>query len=265
MRFRAPFATLFAIAVVVLSLALPARADFEAGRSLFAQGKHEAAFREFKRLAAEGHAGAQSRLAEMYFAGRGVGRDVAAALRWFRAAAERGDIPAQVNLGMILAQGGDPAEAVKWLRRAAGQGDADAMANLATLYLTGRGVAPDPVEGLRWFARAAALGNPETQLQLGQLYAQGVTGAADTDKAILWLRRAANQGHAPAQIRLGALYAGEADKARDVVRAYKWLHMAVMQGAEEASPALADLAGKMTPDQITAAKRLAGKWQPGAE
>lgn len=250
--------------MIVAGSAAPARADFETAQASFARGEYVAAFREFERLAGKGHAGAQSRLAEMYFSGRGVERDVEAAVRWFRAAAEQGDIAAQVNFGTLLAQGGDPSNGARWFRRAAEQGDADGMTSLATLYLLGRGVDPDPERGLFWFRKAAALGSPETQLRLALLYARGVTGQPDVGAAIEWMRRAANQGYAPAQMRLGAIYAEGRGVPRDVVPAYKWFHMALMQGAEEAAPAIETLAAEMTSEQIDRAKKMAGAWSPGA-
>jgi len=41
----------------------------------------------------------------MYGEGRGVPQDFAEAARWYRRAAERGDAPAQYNLGLAYARG----------------------------------------------------------------------------------------------------------------------------------------------------------------
>ena len=66
----------------------------------------------------------------MYANGRGVPRDDAEAVRWFRLAAEQGTAIAQYNLGVAYATGrGVPQDYVSahmWLNLAAEAGDEDA-------------------------------------------------------------------------------------------------------------------------------------------
>ena len=61
-----------------------------------------------------------------YLNGDGVPRDYAAAVRWFRKAADQGFPEAQTNLGFMYAKGlgvpQDYTEAMKWCRKAADQG-----------------------------------------------------------------------------------------------------------------------------------------------
>ena len=61
-----------------------------------------------------------------------------------REKAEKGDAIAQFNLGLVYVKGRgvpkDEAEAVKWFRKAADQGDAQAQFNLGVTYAKGRGV-----------------------------------------------------------------------------------------------------------------------------
>ena len=83
---------------------------------------------EIRRLAEKGDARAQLELGLMYANGEGVLKDDAEAVRWYRLAAEQGHAGAQNNLGLMYANGEgvaqDLAEAVKWYRLAAEQGDA---------------------------------------------------------------------------------------------------------------------------------------------
>ena len=63
----------------------------------------------------------------MYDEGQGVAQDYKEAAKWYRLAAERGDLLAQVILGFLHAKGQegippDYKEAAKWYRLAAGQG-----------------------------------------------------------------------------------------------------------------------------------------------
>ena len=64
----------------------------------------------------------------LYRDGRGVARDDAEAVRWFRRAAEQGHNDGQNNLGRMYSNGRgvrrDRVEVVGWYRRAAEQGDA---------------------------------------------------------------------------------------------------------------------------------------------
>src|SRR5664279_4099972 len=76
------------------------------------------ALRWFRKAAEQGHAGAQSRLGDMYSIGRGVRQDYAEALRWYRKAAEQGDVGAEIWLGFMYLKGRgtrqDYDEAARW-------------------------------------------------------------------------------------------------------------------------------------------------------
>ncbi len=80
-----------ALAVALLvSLAAPAWAGFDEGLAAYERGDYETAVREFKSLAEQGNALAQSILGGMYDEGQGVPQDYAEAVRWYRRAAEQG-------------------------------------------------------------------------------------------------------------------------------------------------------------------------------
>jgi TPR repeat protein len=55
----------------------------------------------------------------------------------------------------------DARVAARWYRRAAEQGNVEAQNNLGVLYATGRGVPHDDVQAYYWFALAAAEGYPD--------------------------------------------------------------------------------------------------------
>ncbi|MBF0123723.1 MAG: sel1 repeat family protein [Magnetococcales bacterium] len=81
------------------------------------------------------------------------------------AAAEAGDIEAQVNLGIMYAQGqGVPrndAEAVKWFQKAADRGHAQAQFLLGMAHALGLGVPQDLVQACLWFYLALLQGEPD--------------------------------------------------------------------------------------------------------
>ena len=100
----------------------------------------------------------------MYDTGRGVPRDDAEAMRWYRLGAAQGRALAQHNLGLMYGTGRgvprDDAEAMRWYRLAAAQGEARAQNNLGFLYVTGRGVPQDDVQAHMWFTLAASRYSP---------------------------------------------------------------------------------------------------------
>ena len=105
--------------------------------------------------------------------GRGVARDDAEAVRWYRRAAEQGFAHAQSSLGVMYSNGRggrqDHAEAVRRYRQAAEQGFAHAQNNLGIMYEYGRGVRRDRVEAVRWYRMAAEQGREDAQKALDRL------------------------------------------------------------------------------------------------
>jgi uncharacterized protein len=89
--------------------------------------------------------------------------DFSRAARWFRAAAEQGNAPAQHALAILDSKGlGVPLdrnEAARWERLAAQQGYSNAETGLAHFYETGEGVPLDYVSAYEWYSRASAAGD----------------------------------------------------------------------------------------------------------
>jgi len=123
------------------------------------RGDYATAFRAWRRLAEQGHAGAQMALGYMYHAGHGVPQDYAVAAQWYRRAAEQGHAIAQSNLCALYGQGRgvsqDYTVAAQWCRRAAEQGFVGGQINLGSLYENGHGVPRDLVLAYMWYALAA--------------------------------------------------------------------------------------------------------------
>ncbi len=88
-----------------LGLTAPAWADYNAGLAAYKQGDYATAVGEWRPLAKQGHAHAQSILGVMYRKGQGVPQDDAESVRWSRKAAEQGIAGAQRNLGVMYSQG----------------------------------------------------------------------------------------------------------------------------------------------------------------
>ena len=109
----------------------------------------------------QGDASAQVALGLMYDSGRGIPRDYAAAMTWYRKAADQHNASAQSSLGFMyaLGHGVRQAAAMAWYRKAADQGDTSAQTALGFMYYDGQGVLRDNVVAHMWFNLAAAGGN----------------------------------------------------------------------------------------------------------
>lgn len=132
-----------------------------------------AAARWFRRAAEHHHAPSQYRLATLYERGSGVEKDMAAAERLYRSAAGQGNVKAMHNLGVLLINRKDePTDypaAAKLFRQAADHGFSDSQYNLAILYEQGLGVGRDLLQAYRWFALCARSGDAQAAAQRDRL------------------------------------------------------------------------------------------------
>ena len=97
--------------------------------------------------------------------------DFATALKEWKPLAEKGDVDAQTNLGLMYQNGWgvpqDDKEAVYWYKLAAEQGDAKAQYNLGIMYDVGEGVIKDYVYAHMWGNIASMNGNDKGETLRG--------------------------------------------------------------------------------------------------
>lgn len=130
--------------------------------------------------------------------------DGKAAVRYYREAAEQGDIYAQRMLGSCYYNTKDYADAIEWYRLAVecGRPGAEAKANAVEQKLKEREERQKADEAFAALHEVAEQGDAEAQFELGELYYK--SGAYL--ESINWYRKAAEQGHAGAQYVLGGYY-----------------------------------------------------------
>ena len=185
--------------------------------------------------------------------------------------AEAGDASAQYALGLRCREGKgvakDIAQALTWFRKAAEQGNAGAQFNLGAMYAVGEGVPKDAVQATAWYRKAAEQGQADAQSRLGEMYFDGHGVHKDATLAASWFRKAAAQGQADAQFRLGLEYAFGTGVPNDFIQAYMWANLAAAHGSDEkakiASKLRDDISERMSPTQIAEAQRLTREWKPG--
>ena len=179
---------------------------------------------------------AQQQLGQLYFEGRHTPPNMSEALRWFGRAAINGAPFAQAWLGDVLSNGDgvirDPAAAMDWYRRAAEGGFLPALS-----IVTDEAASSTPEEQQRIFSlwlAAAEAGDGLAQRMVGDLTLRGVGTEASPDQAAAWLRRAADQGDTPAKIILASLYLQDQAAPRDANEPIDLLRQAAEQGDADA-------------------------------
>lgn len=121
----------------------------------------------------------------------------------------------------------DPATAVLWYRQAALSGDAGAEENMGRLDWYGvDGVAEDQPEAVGWFQKAAAQGKPWSEGMLSYAYRVGIGVPEDYDTSYAWAKKAAVQGDALSENTVGySMLFGRA-VPQDIQQACVWLQLA---------------------------------------
>ncbi len=186
------------------------------------------------------------------------------------------------------------------MRRAALEGDPNAVYELASRAADGVGMARDPKLALQLFERAAAAGHAPSQFRVANLYEKGIAVPRDARQAVAWYRRAAEQGNAKAMHNLAVLLAEGADGKpdfadaarlfrsaaelgvrdsqynlavllgrglgleQDLPQAYVWFAVAARQGDAEAGRKRDEIAARLSPGDLAAARNAAENWKPRA-
>jgi TPR repeat protein len=252
------------------------------------QPSHQITVDQLWRPAHRGDPAAQYKLGLMYGSGNGIEKNLTAAAKWYRRAADQGHAKAQAMLGVLFNTGqGVPQshiEAIKWWRRAAKQGDLDARFNLGMAYWKGEGVTQDFDKATALFRSMAPAGSsyarsvlgtrsvppaantrtrPQPQTRSTRLTnpSSSMTGEADFDAYL----SAAQAGDANAQSQVGYMYAVGLGVERDLVQAHRWTNIAaaLLPAGKMRDSSIGNrnaAAAQMSPEQILKAQRLARDW-----
>jgi S1-C subfamily serine protease len=153
-------------------------------------------------------------------------------------------------------------EAARWYRKAAEQGDIAAINKLGGMYEWGRGVPQNYAEAVKWYRKSADKDATWGYYKLGGMYYLGRGVPQNYSEAARWYRKAAEQDDADAQLSLGVMYDNGQGVPQNYVQAHTWFNLAASHAADqkERDQALKNrdiVAAKMTPAQIAEAQRLA--------
>jgi len=175
-----------------------------------------------------------------------------------RTAALKGDPTAAYEIGVRFAEGKGVAanfeDAAKWYDRAAQAGLIPAVFRLGTFYEKGLGVKKDPEIARRYYMMAAERGNAKAMHNLAVLDADGGGKGANYKSASQWFRKAAERGVADSQFNLAVLYARGIGVEQNLAESYKWFSLAAAQGDADAGRKRDDVARRLDPQSLAAAK-----------
>jgi TPR repeat protein len=216
-------------------------------------------------------------LAEKYQFGKGVPKDLAQSVYWYRKAADHGDPNAQVQLGYFYFKGigveRDPIEAAKWFARAVGTGSPTAKLDLAVLYLRGTGVPRDPELALTFLNDLALKGDARAEAYLGIMYQNGFGVPQDHAIAEKWFAKSAKGNSPEGQFGMGVLYSNAPQHEHDFRKAADLLRRSAQAGYVPALHALGVLLldhpeiAQNRPDEALSVLRRAaeaGSWRASA-
>lgn len=152
-----------------------------------------------------------------------------------KGAAEKGYVPAMMNLGYLYMGGKyirwNYDEAFRWFSLAAEKGVAEAQLQLGGCYHYGLGVTPNYSMAARYYRLAAEQTNYVAMKSLGFLLMNGYGVDKNLDEAKYWLERAATEGkNRRAMFNLGALYSGKYPDTNAMAEAFRWFKQSAELG-----------------------------------
>jgi len=154
------------------------------------------AVRWFLRSANAGNPSGQNHLGVCLCTGRGMRRDDAEALRWFKRALVQSYPVAPNNIASVYADRGNNRRAMYWYQRAVACGDGDALVEVGRRYYAGVGVRRDPEQAVRCFRKAitsrniSQAGREDAMFHLGIAFHEGRGVKQSNARAIKWLSQA---------------------------------------------------------------------------
>ena len=127
------------------------------------------------------------------------------ALRWFEAAAAKGNDHAKVQAGLVLSNrrgDGDAARAFEYFKSAADNGNSEGKFTAGECYYLGKGTNVDVAKALELLQEAAAMHEPRAMDLLGTHFRR----AKDYQKAKAYFEEATQLGFVRSMVNLGVLY-----------------------------------------------------------
>ena len=164
--------------------------------------EYDKALEWFGKAEEQGDSDTKYYLAEMYYYGEGVERDINKAFYLYKQATEEGNDKAKLRLGVMYLHGEgtkrDTKEGLRLIKKAAENGIVEAQRHLADFYfdgIDGIGIKQNYNEAFYWYEKAANQNDADAQFRLAEMYMNGYGVDYDEEKAFEWVKKAAENGH----------------------------------------------------------------------
>lgn len=220
------------------------------------------AYKWLKRGDYIGYVPATHNMADFVYSGIGVTSDLTKARSLYAKVAKLGYAPSQYAYGQMLKAGeGGPLDlnmALGWFSEAAKAKNVGALYALGVAFDFGQGVGVNHKKALYYYFEAATKGHPKALNAVGTFFYEGKIIAKDFEAARHWFLAAAVRRNRDAMFNLAVMLTKGEGGPVDVKKAWAWFRIAKLLGHENAEKALIAVEKKMTPQELTEAKALAG-------
>lgn len=204
--------------------------------SKFSADYYKIAATWFLAAAKQGHMAAQTKLASCYEEGYGVSKAKEAAIKWYKEAANKGDLTAKERY-LKLKYASKTYEAVLRYKMellwAADNGNQNSQYQLGEWFSCHNSQSSYREEAFLWYEKAAKSGHGGAMLKIGECYENGTGVYSNDSEAIKWYEKAAKGGNESARLRLAKAYLYGNMVPQNVGEAVKWYEL-VGRGLDEA-------------------------------
>lgn len=160
----------------------------------------------FLEVAKHNYPYAQYAMGYLYEKGLGISIDKNKSFRWYKMAADNGQVAAMAKISNFYFEGFgielDHKLSIEWKTKAATKGHTYSQSSLAFNYFDGDIIDKDIKKATHWFTEAANLGDNIAQFMLGAIY----SNSKEYDKSFEYYKLAADNGHQSAPYYLGLYY-----------------------------------------------------------
>lgn len=177
--------------------------------------------------AAKGNVFSQVYVATCYQKGVGVKKDTFKAANYFEKAAKQGSVDADRELGLLLLNNKQDVEAVKYFKAGADKGDLPSTFYYGKLLAEGKGITKDPTQGMIYMQKAAEADFANAQLYLGRAYYEGNGVRKSPETGYGWIYKAAQNGNSNAMYQLAMKQVEGNGTQLDYEKAALWFGQAV--------------------------------------
>lgn len=189
-------------------------------------------------LIQNGEAMAQAIMANLYFNGWGVEKDLIQCLKLNESSALSGDSRGQLQLGVMYLNGWgvtkDEEQAIKWLTYSAESENNDAIVYLGNFYSQkGKDDSGKFKTAFDWLMKGASNGDKRCQYGVAKLYLNGLGVLKDYSEAMKWFSLSANQKFDLATVAIGRMYEEGSGVPVDKAEAVRWYHTAAFSGSAD--------------------------------